>query len=76
MFVISTAAISHVEKGDNAEEKPMWAARGGLDFDGRELWDQYTALKVACKAFCDDAYDITHMSAVKLFLFKTRHMQV
>mmetsp|Transcript_25178 Transcript_25178/g.42152 ORF Transcript_25178/g.42152 Transcript_25178/m.42152 type:complete len:212 (-) Transcript_25178:302-937(-) len=39
------AAISQVGKGDNTEEKPMWAARGGLDFDGRELWDQYTALK-------------------------------
>jgi len=26
------------EKGDNATERPMWAEKGGLDFDGRAKW--------------------------------------
>ena len=32
-------------KGDNAAERPMWAEKGGLDFDGRAKWDAWTALK-------------------------------
>lgn len=45
------------EKGDNTEEKPMWAATGGLDFNGRETWEGWTAHKGlstedAKKAFC------------------------
>jgi len=31
--------------GDNAAERPMWAERGGLDFEGRARWDAWTALK-------------------------------
>ena len=33
------------EKGENTEERPMWAERGGLDFEGRAKWDAWTALK-------------------------------
>ena len=33
------------EKGENTEERPMWAEQGGLDFEGRAKWDAWTALK-------------------------------
>ncbi|CAL5220970.1 g3077 [Coccomyxa viridis] len=33
------------ENGENATERPMWAEKGGLDFDGRARWDAWTALK-------------------------------
>lgn len=32
-------------KGDNTAERPMWAEKGGLDFDGRAKWDAWTAVK-------------------------------
>lgn len=32
-------------KGDNNTERPMWAERGGLDFEGRARWDAWTAVK-------------------------------
>ena len=32
-------------KGDNAGERPMWAEKGGLDFEGRAKWDAWTACK-------------------------------
>lgn len=32
-------------KGDNQEERPMWAEKGGLDFEGRAKWDAWTAIK-------------------------------
>ena len=32
-------------KGDNAEDRPMWAEKGGLDFEGRAKWDAWTAVK-------------------------------
>ena len=32
-------------KGDNAAERPMWAEKGGLDFEGRARWDAWTAVK-------------------------------
>ena len=32
-------------KGDNSEERPMWAEKGGLDFEGRAKWDAWTAVK-------------------------------
>ena len=45
------------EKGDCTEEKPMWAATGGLDFNGRETWEGWISHKGlskedAQKAFC------------------------
>ena len=33
------------EKGINIGERPMWAEKGGLDFDGRARWDAWTAAK-------------------------------
>ena len=33
------------ENGENTGERPMWAEKGGLDFDGRARWDAWTALK-------------------------------
>lgn len=32
-------------KGDNTTERPMWAERGGLDFEGRARWDAWMAMK-------------------------------
>lgn len=33
-------------QGDNSTERPMWAEKGGLDFEGRARWDAWTAVKV------------------------------
>jgi len=33
------------ENGENTGERPMWAEKGGLDFEGRAKWDAWTALK-------------------------------
>lgn len=41
LFALSSQAIS----GDVTGERPMWAERGGLDFDGRALWDAHSALR-------------------------------
>ena len=32
-------------QGDNTAERPLWAEKGGLDFDGRAKWDAWTAVK-------------------------------
>lgn len=32
-------------KGDNTEERPMWAEKGGIDFEGREKWDAWDKIK-------------------------------
>ncbi|GLC39327.1 hypothetical protein PLESTB_000897000 [Pleodorina starrii] len=32
-------------QGDNTTERPMWAERGGLDFEGRARWDAWSALR-------------------------------
>jgi acyl-CoA-binding protein len=32
-------------QGDNTSERPMWAEKGGLDFEGRARWDAWTAVK-------------------------------
>ena len=40
------AALSaQARGGDVAGERPMWAERGGLDFDGRARWDEHAALR-------------------------------
>ena len=31
--------------GSNTAERPMWAEKGGLDFEGRAKWDAWTAVK-------------------------------
>lgn len=31
--------------GDNTTERPMWAEKGGLDFEGRARWDAWAAVK-------------------------------
>jgi len=32
-------------EGENKAERPMWAEKGGLDFEGRARWDAWTARK-------------------------------
>ena len=39
------AFFQQATAGDNASERPMWAEKGGVDFEGRERWDAYEALK-------------------------------
>ena len=34
-----------VTQGDNTSERPMWAEKGGLDFEGRAKWDAWTNVK-------------------------------
>jgi acyl-CoA-binding protein len=36
-----------VTKGDNTTERPMWAEKGGLDFEGRARWDAWTNYKAS-----------------------------
>lgn len=31
--------------GDNTAERPMWAEKGGLDFEGRARWDAWAVVK-------------------------------
>jgi acyl-CoA-binding protein len=31
--------------GPNSAERPMWAEKGGIDFEGRAKWDAWTAVK-------------------------------
>ena len=55
-------------KGDNAGERPMWAEKGGLDFEGRAKWDAWTACKglKAPKAqldFVRVGFEVGHSSA-------------
>lgn len=38
-------AKKQAEIGDVNIEKPMWAETGGLDFNGREAWDQWEKFK-------------------------------
>lgn len=33
------------KSGDNTAERPMWAEKGGLDFEGRARWDAWTNVK-------------------------------
>lgn len=33
------------QNGENTTERPMWAEKGGLDFEGRAKWDAWTANK-------------------------------
>ena len=40
------------ERGDNPVargDKPMWATGGGIDFDGRERWERWEALRGTCR---------------------------
>ena len=32
-------------EGENRTERPMWAEKGGLDFEGRARWDAWTVNK-------------------------------
>lgn len=45
MHVRLYALHMQATRGDNAEERPMWAERGGLDFEGRARWDAWAAVK-------------------------------
>lgn len=44
-FPLLHSLHKQAEEGNNIAERPMWAERGGLDFDGRCRWDAWTALK-------------------------------
>lgn len=44
-FYTLHALHQQAAQGDNATERPMWAEKGGLDFEGRARWDAWTAVK-------------------------------
>lgn len=58
------ACIAQVKEGDNETEKPMWAATGGLDFNGREAWDQWNALKGLTKDEAIAKFCLTYAEAM------------
>ncbi|GMH43067.1 hypothetical protein BSKO_10989 [Bryopsis sp. KO-2023] len=37
--------VMQAKEGDNVGERPMWAEKGGLDFEGRARWDAWEAVK-------------------------------
>lgn len=37
--------VQQITVGDNTTERPMWAEKGGLDFEGRARWDAWSAVK-------------------------------
>jgi acyl-CoA-binding protein len=39
------ALAAQATEGDVTGERPMWAERGGLDFDGRARWDARAAVR-------------------------------
>lgn len=39
------ALAQQATSGDNTSERPMWAEKGGLDFEGRARWDAWAAVK-------------------------------
>jgi acyl-CoA-binding protein len=43
------ALNAQAKTGDVVGERPMWAERGGLDFDGRARWDAHAALRGVSK---------------------------
>eukprot|EP01024_Parvocaulis_polyphysoides_P069743 TRINITY_DN85634_c0_g1_i1.p2 TRINITY_DN85634_c0_g1~~TRINITY_DN85634_c0_g1_i1.p2 ORF type:complete len:188 (+),score=25.49 TRINITY_DN85634_c0_g1_i1:100-663(+) len=47
-------------EGNNESERPMWAEKGGLDFEGRAKWD-------AWKALHDTQQEQSKQSFVKLY---------
>jgi acyl-CoA-binding protein len=44
-FPLLFAATPQATQGDNTAERPMWAEKGGLDFEGRARWDAWTNIK-------------------------------
>ena len=48
-FYVMNAFFMQATEGDNTTERPMWAERGGLDFDGKNAWDQWVLLKGTSK---------------------------
>jgi hypothetical protein len=50
-----------VTKGDNTTERPMWAEKGGLDFEGRARWDAWTNNKASFAATSQLHYPLRHL---------------
>ena len=43
--IITCRLHMQANEGENKTERPMWAEKGGLDFEGRARWDAWTANK-------------------------------
>jgi len=56
--------------GDNATERPMWAEKGGVDFEGRERWDAYEALKGMSAEKAKEAFVKTYYEFPAAALYK------
>lgn len=44
-YYVLYAHHQQATQGDNSGERPMWAEKGGIDFEGREKWDAWEGLK-------------------------------
>jgi acyl-CoA-binding protein len=61
-YYVLYAHYQQATQGDNSGERPMWAEKGGIDFEGREKWDSWEALKgmsadVAKETFVKNYYE-------------------
>ena len=45
MLMLQCRLHMQANEGENKTERPMWAEKGGLDFEGRARWDAWTANK-------------------------------
>ncbi|KAL3141955.1 hypothetical protein ABBQ32_004601 [Trebouxia sp. C0010 RCD-2024] len=69
-FYILYGYFMQASKGDNVEDRPMWAEKGGLDFEGRAKWDAWTAVKgtashTAMLAFVKNYYEFSAKALYK-----------
>ena len=51
-----SALQAQAEEGDNATERPMWAEKGGIDFDGRARWDAWKDLEGTSPAIAQQRF--------------------
>lgn len=58
-------ARAQADKGDVSGEKPMWAPQGGLDFDGRALYDAHERLGGMDATAAKRVFLATHAAALK-----------
>ena len=55
-YYVLYAHHQQATQGDNSGERPMWAEKGGIDFEGREKWDAWEAIKGMDKDAAKEAF--------------------
>lgn len=69
-YYVLYAHHQQATQGDNSGERPMWAEKGGIDFEGREKWDAWEGLKgmdgeKAKEAFVKSYYEFSAKALYK-----------